>query len=287
MGLFSNGVVDENFLDLYEIKLLEGRNFQANLPADKYSVLISKIASERLGFSSPKECIGVKILLPNYNDREAEIIGVYEDYEFEPYFKQLQDKGQGSVLTYKNSIATDISPSKISFKVNLSKPALSIALLEELFKSTFPQETFNWVFLDQNITRHYAQETIIRNQIVLFTFLAIGIACLGLLGTTSNKVVEKTKEIGIRKVLGAQMYQIAKILLDTTTKQVLIANVIGIPVAYYLVQQYLDKFSERLTFHLWHYATPIILLLLIMFGTIARILLKAARTNPVESLRSE
>ena len=122
---------------------------------------------------------------------------------------------------------------------------------------------------------------------MLFTLLAIGIACLGLLGTTTNKVIEKTKEIGIRKVLGAQMHQIAQIILNTTSRQVIIAIVIGIPLAYYLVQTYLERYSERLSFEWWHYALPVALLLLIMFVTIAGVLLKAARTNPVESLRSE
>ena len=122
---------------------------------------------------------------------------------------------------------------------------------------------------------------------MLFTLLAIGIACLGLLGATTNKAIEKTKEIGIRKVLGAQMYQIAHIILNTTSRQVIIANVIGIPIAYYLVQLYLERYSERLSFHWWHYALPVALLLLIMFVTIVGVLFKAARTNPVESLRSQ
>ena len=169
----------------------------------------------------------------------------------------------------------------------MENAASIIARLEEIYKATFPQDIFKWTFLDQNINRHYAQEQVVRNQIMLFTLLAIGIACLGLLGTTTNKVIEKTKEIGIRKVLGAQMHQIAQIILTTTSKQVIIANVIGIPIAYYLVQLYLERYSERLSFQWYHYAIPVSLLLLIMFVTIAGVLLKAARTNPVESLRSE
>jgi len=286
VGLFSNGVVDENFLDLYGIKLLMGRNFQPNLP-DQQSVLISRNAAERLGFSSPKECVGAKLFLPNYNNHEVEIIGVYDDYEFLPYFAQAQGSGRGSILTYRNSLAKDIALSKISFKIDQKNVTTTIAALEELYKATFPEEVFKWTFLDQNIKQHYAQEQIVRNQIILFTLLAIGIACLGLLGTTTNKVIEKTKEIGIRKVLGAQMYQIAQIILNTTSKQVVIANAIGIPIAYYLVQLYLERYSVRLTFQWWHYALPVTLLLLIMFVTIAGVLLKAARTNPVESLRSE
>jgi putative ABC transport system permease protein len=141
--------------------------------------------------------------------------------------------------------------------------------------------------LDQNIQQHYTQEKIVRNQIMLFTVLAIGIACLGLLGTTSNKVVEKTKEIGIRKVLGAQMHQIAQLVLNTTAKQMIIANLTGMPVAYYLVQTYLDRYSEKLAFHWWHYALPVAVLIIIMIITISGTLIKASRTNPVDSLRSE
>ena len=88
VGLFSNGVVDENFLDLYGIQLLEGRNFHPDLPADQKSVLISRNAAERLRFFFTKECVGARIILPNNNIHDVEIIGVYDDYEFQPYFSK-------------------------------------------------------------------------------------------------------------------------------------------------------------------------------------------------------
>ena len=103
----------------------------------------------------------------------------------------------------------------------------------------------------------------------------------------SNKVIEKTKEIGIRKVLGARMDQIAALLLNTTVRQVVIANLVGIPLAYYLVQQYLTKFSERLEMSWWHYTVPALLLLTIMFATITSVLYKTAKSNPVDALKYE
>ena len=147
MGLYTNGVVDENFLELYGIQLKEGRKFQANSPGDKRSALLSSTAAKRSGFSSAKECIGTRIILPTYNTRDVEIIGVYDDYEFEPYFAQVQQKGHGSILTYKNSLAPDLAFSKISFKINLKDAASVITRLEELYKSTFSQDTFQWTFL--------------------------------------------------------------------------------------------------------------------------------------------
>ena len=198
VGLYSNGVVDENFLDLYSIRMVEGRKFRANQPADQKSVLLSRNAVKRLGFSSPKESIGARIILPN-NINNVEIIGVYADYEFQPYFAERQADGASSLLSYKNSIFRDIDASKISFKINLKNATSIISELEGLYKATFPQDIFNWTFLDQNINRHYAQEQIARNQIMLFTLLAIGIACLGLLGTTTNNVIERPKKSELEK----------------------------------------------------------------------------------------
>ena len=286
-GLHTNGGVDENFLPLYSIRLIAGRNFQADKPVDQKSILLSEAATIRLGFSSPADAVGEKIFLPWYN-REAEIIGVYKDYEFRPFLTdRIGKRGPVSFLTYKDYILSDFYPSKISVKANFDKLNLVLPSLEKLYKSVFPGETFQWAFLDENISQLYTNEKIFRNQIVLFTLIAIGIACLGLLGTVSNKAVEKTKEIGIRKVLGAKMHEIARILLNTSIKQVIVASIISLPVAYYLTQQYLQKFSERITLQWWYYAVPVSLLVLIMLGTITSVVWKAARTNPVESLRYE
>ena len=249
-------------------------------------VFLSEAGIIRLGFANAPDAIGEKIFLPWY-DREAEIIGVYEDYEFRPFLTDKVSKGPVSFLTYKDYIVPDFYPSKISVKANFDKLNLVLPSLEKLYKSVFPGETFQWAFLDENISQHYTNEKIFRNQIVLFTLIAIGIACLGLLGTVSNKAVEKTKEIGIRKVLGAKLHEIGRILLNISIKQVVVASIISLPVAYYLTEQYLQKFSERITLQWWYYAVPITLLVLIMLATIASVVWKAARTNPVESLRYE
>ena len=141
--------------------------------------------------------------------------------------------------------------------------------------------------MDDKMNEVYGHEKVARNQIVLFTGLALLIACLGLLGLISNKAVEKTKEIGIRKVLGARLDQIAAILLNTTIKQIVAATIIGIPVAYYLTELYLEKYSERITLQWWHFTLPVAILVVIMFSTIASILWKAAKSNPVEALKYE
>jgi putative ABC transport system permease protein len=159
--------------------------------------------------------------------------------------------------------------------------------MERLFKDTFPYDTFYWVFLDENVQKYYAVEKVARNQIAAFTVIAVAIACMGLLGLVSNKVAEKTKEIGIRKALGASLPNIAQLLLHATTRQIMVAVLISIPVAYLLVVKYLEKFSDRITLEWWHFAVPVIALVLIMSGTIAKVVLKAAKENPVEALKHE
>ena len=158
---------------------------------------------------------------------------------------------------------------------------------EQAYQEIFPGNVFRWYFLDDHVNRHYTSEKIWRNQILFFTCLAIGIACLGMLGMISNKASEKTKEIGIRKVLGAELYQVAQLLLNTTAKQIAFAAVIGIPLAYYLTQQYLQNFSERIELQWWHFVLPLIILIFIMLTTIASVVWKAARSNPVEALKYE
>lgn len=162
-----------------------------------------------------------------------------------------------------------------------------ISFVEKKYGEFFPEQVFNWYFLDKVITGKYQQQVIARNQIALFSFIAIGIACLGLLGMISNKIAERTKEIGIRKVLGAELHQIAQLLLNTTVKQLIIAAFIGRPVANYLTQQYLEKFTERIDLQWWHFALPVLILVVIMFLTISSALWKAAKNNPVEALKYE
>ena len=176
---------------------------------------------------------------------------------------------------------------KISLKISPKGFEETIQALQSLYEQQFPGNVFTWYFLDDQINQAYQNEKVARNQIVLFTALALFIACLGLLGMITNKAVEKTKEIGIRKVLGAELHQIAQILLNTTLKQIIIATVIGIPAAYYLTQEYLDKFSERIILQWWHFTLPVVILVVIMFTTISSVLWKAARTNPVDALKCE
>jgi putative ABC transport system permease protein len=287
VGTDTNGGVDEYFLKTYQINLLAGRNFLPDNPADKSSVLISKALAGRLGFTSIEDAIGDKVTLPDGNVEHAEIIGVISDYEFRPYFNDMTERCRGVILTYKNYLLPAFKPLKISVLIDMGQAQAAIEQLGQLHTSHFPDDTFRWYWLEERIAGQYHNERIARNQITLFTVLAVGLACLGMLGMLNNVVTEKTKEIGIRKVMGARLHHIVHLLLNSTFVQVAVAAMTGIPVAYYLVRAYLEKFAEQIPLQWWHFALPIGLLTLIMFSTIAVVIWKAATRNPVEALKYE
>jgi len=276
--------------------LLAGRNFIQD--ERKNVIVVSQVAAERLGYKKPEEAIGrrVEVRIGDMREwREVEIIGVINDYRLDHFFNWNESnsnlanggKGGGILLSYKTSITGTYITEKIALKMNTDQIDQAIPQIEMLFKEKFPGNAFSWYFLADHLNRWYINEKFTRNQLILFTFLAVGIACLGLIGMIANKVLNKTKEIGVRKVLGAGSIDIGIILMNTTIRQFVLSVACGVPLAWHLTEQYLDKYSERVTLEWWHYAIPVGLLLFIMFATIASILIKAARTNPVESLRYE
>ena len=288
--------VDEDFIAFYDLKILAGRTFIKDDNQD--GVIISRFAARRLGFNSPDEAVGAKINLEVDMSgylKDAVVIGVFENFRNQSFLNMSESstesnvEGRGAVLVYKSQSFDKnfFIHDKISVRVSPQNMEETIGLIQTKFAALFPDMVFTWYFLDEKIKEVYGNEKIARNQVVLFTALALIVACLGLLAMISNKVVEKTKEIGIRKVLGAQLHQIAKVLLNATVKQTITATIVGIPIAYYLTQLYLEKYSERISLQWWHFALPILILVVIMFSTIASVLWKAAKTNPVEALKNE
>lgn len=286
----SDGGVDERYIPFYDLKILAGRNFMRDNPADRDAVIISREVASSIGWS-PEEAIGKVVSVEKYSWRgirsNAEIIGVIEDHRYSPLYLEtsLSESNRGTILTYGNYLFPKNQPLRLSIRVNASKH-----LIEEIgdkFKSNFPEKIFEWHFLHEHMNVHYQSEQIAQNQVMLFSMVAIGIACLGLLGMISNKANAKVKEIGIRKVLGARVSHIGQILLNTTIKQIGIAILFGIPISFILTRQYLQKFSERVDLNWWHFALPVAILILIMLATVGTVVWKAAKSNPVEALKYE
>ncbi len=296
IGFDYNGV-NENFIPLFSLKLLAGRNFISDDRSD--AIIISEVAAKRLGFESPAAAIGARLEVDEGFKQtqwlNVEVVGVFADYRTYPFYETAKSasgfkneyESRGALLSYKNKTFTDFLPERIAIKVRPVDLNESIALAEKEFRALFPGEVFSWFFLDESINKVYANEKLLRNQILLFVGLAIVIACIGFLGMITHKVISKTKEIGIRKILGAGTSHISKVILQPSVIQFGISVLIGVPAAWYLGQLYLQKFSERVALQWWHYALPLLILVFILFCTVASLVWKAAKSNPVEALKYE
>jgi putative ABC transport system permease protein len=293
LGVATNGGIDERFLPFYKIPIIEGRNFLPDHPADKNGIIVSLNALKWLEIPL-REAIGKTILVERsawtHDMRPATIIGVCEDYKHQPLlhgFRGHWSNGAGIALTYGKNLDHENEPKKISVRIAATNVEQTVREIKKRYVESFDGQVFHWTFLDDNINRHYRDETKARNQILIFTLIAMTIAGLGVFGMITNKVIERTKEIGIRKVMGAALQNIAAILVNTTAKQTAISIILGVPLAWFLTQKYLEKFTERIELGWWHFAVPILCFVAILLATISVVIWKAARANPVDSLRYE
>jgi putative ABC transport system permease protein len=298
IGLDPNGVT-EDYLDFYKLKILAGRNFRKDESPGK--VIVSRRATQRLDFQRPEDAVGSFVETTNNylnsgdHYRPVEIIGVVEDYRTTDFLRAHASRtdianefaSRGSVFTYLNSIYTDFLPERIELKVRTESLTSALEEIEEEYTKIFPSSPFIWYPLNDHLNQAYEHEKIGRNQIVLFSLIAIGIACLGLLGNMAHRVSVKTKEIGIRKVLGAGVPHILLILVNSTAFHIAASSMIGIPVAWFIGEQYMARFSERVLFSWWEYFIPLAMMMIILLSSISSILWKAARSNPIEALKYE
>jgi putative ABC transport system permease protein len=288
VSLRTNGGVDERFIQFFGIKLIAGRDFVSDAESNRKAVILNRSATRQLGYETIEAALGEELTVPPSGGvrayEKAHVIGVIEDYSFNPFLQEYEDIPAGLALTYKNYLDTVSMFWKAVVKV---KSPDVIEQIGREYRAAIPHSVFTWTFLDDRIRRAYRNEEIGRNQLLVFSLIAIGIACLGLFGMISHKVRERTKEIGIRKVLGATLHHISQLLLSTTMKQIVIGALVGMPLAFVLTQQYLQRFSERIVVQWWHFALPIMLLIMILLITVLSVILKAANSNPVEALKYE
>ncbi|MGC3945754.1 MAG: ABC transporter permease [Chryseolinea sp.] len=291
----TNGGVDEKFVPFFNLKLIAGRNFVNDDPINKRAIIVSRKALKQIGLGEPADEIGREVLVEKtawtHNMSPAVIIGVVEDFQRYPLVitesTNLGADEAGFALTYWDNLDDENIPQKVSVTLQPDEFQDGMQEMKRLYKDAFPNNFFNWYFLENNVNQHYVYDEYNRNQFLVFTFVAILIACLGLLGMVSNTAEEKRKEIGIRKVLGAELNQVTQLLLSSSVKQTLIASMIAVPLSYFLSQSYLLKFQERIELNWWHYAIPVVILASIMLSTVASVVWHAVRENPVDALKHE
>jgi putative ABC transport system permease protein len=271
--------VDYDFMPVYGIKLLAGRNFTAmdhNPDFGKLrNIIINQSAAKLLGFKSPEDAVGKSIMR---HTRKWDVVGVIADYHQKSLRYPLEP------IMFMPAYSTN---SSISVKVNASDLSNTIQALKEKYATFFPDNLFDYYFLDERFNRQYSNEQLFERVFGIFTALAIFVACLGLFGLTMFATVQRTKEIGVRKVLGASVSNIVMLLSKDFIKLVGIACLIAFPIAWWVMNNWLRDFTYRIPINGWVFLVAGLFALMIALVTISFQAIKAALSNPVKSLRTE
>jgi putative ABC transport system permease protein len=273
--------VDDGYLSTLGIKPVAGRVFSKEFPADtSFRMVLNVEGVKQLGFASAQDAIGKRVVIDWKGEvYRFEVIGVVKDFHFqdlhsaiEPYGFQLNT---GSSYNYliAHAKAKDISQ--------------TIKSISKAWSELNPNEPFEYSFLDQDFAKNYIAENRLSSIVSYFTIIAILISCLGLFGLATFSAEQRTKEIGIRKVLGASVSSIVGLLSKEFLMLVGISVLVASPLAWYVMNQWLLDFAYRISIGWWMFLSAAVLSLIIAFVTISFQAIRAANSNPVKNLRTE
>ncbi|KAA5542838.1 ABC transporter permease [Adhaeribacter rhizoryzae] len=284
---FQMNMIDPEFIPVYNIKLVAGRNFDQNNTADKYTAfIINEAFVKAFGLPDP-----LNQKLPG--DFPAhQIIGVVEDFHYASLHSKVEPlllvQRPDSLFAGINDLMFQSSPDPdISVRLQPGAVAEQVALLEQTWKKVLPDEPFSYTFLDENIASQYQQEKRLGTIVTIASGLSIFISCLGLFGLATLAVARRTKEIGVRKVLGASVGDIISLLSKDFIALVVVANILAWPLAWYGLHQWLQDFAYRVDVGWWLFGLAGAATLLIALLTVSFHSVRAALVNPVKSLRTE
>ncbi|MGX1927961.1 ABC transporter permease [Flagellimonas sp. 2504JD4-2] len=267
--------VDHDFMDLFDTKVIAGRSFSKDFGADKSTVVFNRKGIRQLGFDNPEEAIGKEI---EFWGNQYIIVGVIENF----HQQSLHQAYEPLILC----LVPDVY-GYFSMKVKPEQVAQTLTLVQNEWDTFFPGNTFEHFFLDDHFNAQYVQDKQFGKVFTLFTLLAILVACLGLFGLASFTTLQRTKEIGIRKVLGASVVNILKLLYTEFGALLIISFIIAIPLAWIMANNWLDGYAFSISMHWSFFIWPFLLLMFIAMLTVSFQSLKASMANPIKSLRTE
>ncbi len=274
--------IDEDYIGTLGMKIVAGRNFSTQFSGDAQSVLINQAAVSHFGLKKP---LGQTLIMMDMDaDNQGKmvpvpctVIGVVEDFHYE----SLREAIAPLVLRRGQSLGN------LVMRLKPGPIAAVIKTLENKWTSLLPGEPFEYAFLDESFNKIYESEMIIGRIFAIFAALAVFIGCLGLFGLASFSAAKRTKEIGVRKVLGATVREMTALLLKDYVLLIGLANIIAWPIAYYLMQRWLQNFAYRTSMSITIFIFSGLLGLAIALLTVSYQAIRAARANPVDSLRYE
>ncbi|HEY9002589.1 MAG TPA: ABC transporter permease [Mucilaginibacter sp.] len=272
-------IVDESFVPTLKMNMLSGRNFSKNF-TDSASVILNEAAAKEMGWTDP---IGKFMKYPGGNDTRFKVIGVVKNFNTE----SLHNAISPFALFYTTSKTYNIGVSNIAVRIMPGDYSKAIAGIQNKWKEFMPDNPFEYTFLDAQYDSLYKTDQTIGKVFSVFTFLSLAVACLGLLGLAMYTAERRTKEIGVRKVLGASVENLVAMLSKDFLKLVIIAAMIAFPIAWYAMKQWLQDFAYPTTMNWWIFGLAAGITLIIALATVSFQSVKAALMNPVKSLRSE
>ncbi len=272
-------LVDNHFIKTLDLKIIKGRGFEDGF-SDSRSVIINETAAKQIGWENP---IGRTIRYPGGENESYNVVGVLKDFNIESLHSSIVP----FALFSKESKSYNTSISFITLKLNSGNPKQTIASIKEKWQSYQPNVPFEYSFLDEDVNAAYIVEQRTAKLFGIFTGLSIFVACLGLFGLVAFIAQKRTKEIGIRKVLGASVTGIVKLLSIDFIKMVIISLVIASPIAWYAMHKWLEDFAFRIDIEWWVFALAGVAALTIALVTVSFQAIRAAIANPVKSLRTE
>ena len=281
-------IVDADFIPTLGIKVLEGRNFSDENSSDKRrAILVNKALVDYFGWKNP---IGKHLPGPKFDDHK--VIGVVENFNYESLHTPVEPLAMAMssklLLSGVNNVSLSNSPTpRFSLKISSADLSATMSKIKQGWQQIAPGTPFDYTFVDQALDSQYRQEQRLSKIVTSGSILAIVIACLGLFGLASLMIARRTKEIGVRKVLGASSSSIVLLVNKEFTKLVAIAFVIAVPVAWYGMQQWLQDFAYRIDIGAGIFLMAGLAALMIAWLTVSYQSIKATLINPVESLKSE
>ncbi len=270
--------VDDSFFEIFDIPVLRGRVFSADVASDtSQAIILNETAVRLLGWED--DPIGKQIETPAaFNNQTLTVIGVVKDYHSLTLREEIAPMGFVARWRLFYSLALRVRP---------ENTAQTLSFLETQWKRFVPDAPFRYIFLDEIIQRYYFNERLTGKMLGVFSLLAIFVACLGLFGLAAFMVQSRTKEIGVRKVLGASTSHLVMLLSREFILLILLANLIAWPIAYYLMRDWLSGFAYQTDLNVLPFVASAIMALIIAFGTVSMQAIRAARSNPIDALRDE
>ncbi|WP_040496708.1 ABC transporter permease [Fulvivirga imtechensis] len=268
--IFGMITADYDFLETFKIPLKEGRAFSRKFPADSSNFIVNEMAAEIMGFD---DIVGESL---QFGEENGVVVGVIKDFYNATLYSPIKP-----LIIRLNPQQTD----RVFIRATTSDIQSVLGNVQQVFEAYNSEFPFQYSFLDENFERRYRREQVTSKLIQSFTIVIILISCLGLFSLSTYVAEKRSKEVGIRKVLGASVTSISLLMSGGFVKLVLISYIIAVPVSYYLVDSYLDKFAYRIDIGIDIYLLTAVIALLISVLTTGYQSIRSANINPVKVLR--